>query len=90
MQLDVHSWQLKPYFVSFSHGPAPQQPPMQKFIRDQLRVHIGRNAKIVGQHFYKGTLVTVQGVAGYNALRVQQRGAQWILNVPIDCLFDEV
>ncbi len=63
---------------------------MLRFTRDRLACHVGRKAKIVGQHFYKGTLVTVQGVAGDNALRVQQRGAQWIDNVPIQFLYDEV
>ncbi|KAF8323663.1 hypothetical protein F5887DRAFT_927174 [Amanita rubescens] len=89
-ELDVHGWQLKSYFMSFSHGPAPPRPPMQKFTRDRLRVHIGRNAKIGGRHAYKGTLVSVQDVAGDDSLRVQQRGAQWIMNVPIELLYDEV
>jgi hypothetical protein len=63
---------------------------MQKLTRDQLRVHIGRNAKIIGHHVCKGTLVSVQDVAGDDSLRVQQRGAQWIMNVPIELLYDEV
>ena len=63
---------------------------MPIFTCNKLASHVGRMAKIVGQHFYKGTLVMVQGVAGDNALRMQQRGAQWISNVPIQFLFDEV
>jgi hypothetical protein len=63
---------------------------MPKLTRNMLRCHIGRNAKIQGQHHYKGTLVTVQDVAGDDQLRVQHRGAQWIMNVETKFLFDEV
>ncbi|KAF8335501.1 hypothetical protein F5887DRAFT_1079142 [Amanita rubescens] len=55
-ELEVHGWQLKPHFLSFSHGPAPQHSPMPKFTRDRLACHVGRMARIVGHHFYKGTL----------------------------------